>query len=100
MTEETLIEKTKRLFRCDAVRLCRFPGAIFALLGWHRTSDGEWFDQDGAPRTFDYLEEKTVAHGDDLESLWVDIRRYRRLCLLDKIKDPIKRLEKMLEIIP
>ena len=101
MRQSKLIQKTKRLFRCDTVRLVHFEHTptMFVVLGWHGVSEGEWVDHRGEPLTLEYVKEKTVAHGDTIDELWADVRKYRRLCLLDKIKDPVKRGLAMLEAL-
>ena len=86
-----IIARSRRLFKADAARIIKFPDRMFLILGWNRRTENEWYDSRGEHYDFDYLKEEVVASGSTRAELWRSVREYRFLCLLNKVKDPVKR---------
>jgi hypothetical protein len=57
------------MFKCDSVRVVKFPGKVFLIIGWNRNTkqdsdSGQWMKfEDGGykPIDFDYLDEQVVV---------------------------------------
>jgi len=81
MKSHILIQAAIKLFKCDEARIVEFEHTSekFLILGWYKTSENEWFNQDNEPQTFEYLEEKTVARGKTLDELWQDALYYHKV---------------------
>ena len=76
----------KAMFKCDEVRICRYPGRLFLILGWCRSTrqDGgsQWY-RNGEPIHFRYLAEQVVASGRNEEELFESAKEYKRLSKRD-----------------
>lgn len=66
-----------KMFGCDTVRIIRPCGTYYLIIGWNTRSEGEWFDQDGQPRNFDYVNESVIASGDSLKKLNQSAKYYQ-----------------------
>lgn len=77
MTEFELIDEAVSILGCDTARISSPAGRHFLIIGWNRRSEGEWFDQHGNPKNFDYVEERVVAHGNTLEEVRDDMWSYK-----------------------
>ena len=82
-----LSAKCMKIIECDTARIRKFPrwlgGKLFLIIGFNRnTKDdpGQWQDENGNPKDWDYIEEKTVASGKTDEELIESAKEYKRLC--------------------
>lgn len=77
---------------CDFVELNGLGGKIWLHLCWNRNTatdrvkafergeeGGQWIDEHGQPRDWDYVYRQVVASGDNEVELLKDARRYKRL---------------------
>jgi hypothetical protein len=81
---QVLLDKFKRMFRCDAARISQpLPNdTMFLIIGRKRhTSEdaGIWIDQQGSEKNWDYLAESCIASGDTEEELMASARKYHDL---------------------
>lgn len=85
--EKNLIAKCMKIIECDTARIRKSEdwvgGKMFLIIGFNRnTKDdpGQWVDENGKERDWDYVEEKTVASGKTEEELIESAKEYKRLC--------------------
>lgn len=78
-----LIKRFRQMFpEADAARIIAVGGKLFLVLGYNRnTKDdpGQWVDQDGKGRDWDYVHAETVASGDTEADLIASAEYYKRL---------------------
>ena len=79
--KSTMIERLQELFPdADKVRISTPCNRMFLIIGYKRnTKDaaGQWVDQDGNARDWEYIEEKAVASGDTEQELMDDAMDYK-----------------------
>ena len=83
-----LSSKCREIIECDTARIKSFDkwvgnGKMFLVIGFNRnTKDdpGQWQDENGNPKDWDYVEEKTVASGKTEAELIESAKEYQRLC--------------------
>lgn len=82
-----LSSKCMEIVECDTARIRKFDewlgGKMFLIIGFNRnTKDnpGQWVDEHGNERDWDYVEEKTVASGKTEAELIESAEEYKRLC--------------------
>ncbi len=67
---------------CDFVEITELGGKLWLRTCWNRnTTDdsGQWVDETGARRNWDYVHREVVASGDDEAALWKDAQEYHRM---------------------
>lgn len=78
-----LVRRFRRMFKADAARLSSPLGkTIFLIIGFNRnTKDdpGQWVDQDGKVKNWDYVQESCIASGDTVDDLIASAKHYKRL---------------------
>lgn len=78
-----LVRRFRRMFpKADEARITMPAGKMFLVLGYKRnTKDdpGQWVDQDGNERDWQYLHEETVASGETEAELIACAKHYKRL---------------------
>lgn len=79
----TLVQRLQELFPdADTVWISSPCGRMFLIIGHKRhTKDdhGQWVDQDGTARDWEYISEKVIASGNTDDELVDDAKRYKRL---------------------
>ncbi len=80
-----LSAKCMEIVECDTARIRKFEsdGILFLIIGFNRNTkddEGQWTDEHGNPKDWDYVEEKTVASGKTEEELIESAKEYQRLC--------------------
>jgi len=82
-----LSSKCMKIIECDTARIKKFDewlgGKMYLIIGFNRnTKDnpGQWTDENGNERDWDYVEEKTVASGKTESELIESAMEYQRLC--------------------
>ena len=78
-----LVRRFCRMLKSDAARLTSPLGkTIFLIIGENRNTkddEGQWIDQDGKVRNWDYVRESCVASGDTVDELIASAKHYKRL---------------------
>lgn len=73
----------KRMFKCDEVRISKFPGKLFLIVGnWRSTrqdGNGSRWEHNGQPIHFRYLAERVVASGRNEKELFESAEEYKRI---------------------
>lgn len=67
------------MFKCDTARITSRCDTHFLVLGWNERTEGEWHDQDGNPKNFDYVREEVVASGKTVKELIASAKHYKKL---------------------
>lgn len=82
-----LSSKCMKIIECDTARIKKFDewlgGKMFLIIGFNRnTKDdpGQWSDENGNLKDWDYVEEKIVASGKTESELIESAEEYQRLC--------------------
>lgn len=80
-----LAEKCKELITCDTARISRplEKGKMFLIIGFNRNTkddDGQWVDENGERRDWDYVQESVIASGHTEDELIESTKEYVRLC--------------------
>ncbi len=82
-----LSTKCMKIVECDTARIRKFDewvgGKMFLIIGFNRnTKDdhGQWSDENGIKKDWDYVAEKTVASGKTEDELIESAKEYQRLC--------------------
>lgn len=89
MENQTLLNKFKKMFKCDTVRLSKPLDTIFLVIGFKKNSTDNInveYTINGKLYCFDYVEEKCIASGKDLESLLESAKAYKKLLKAEKIE--------------
>lgn len=60
------------MFDCDSARVLRFPGKMFLIIGWKRSTKDDRI-------IFDYLQEQVIASGSTEAELLLAAREYKRI---------------------
>lgn len=80
---DKLIKYFKTLFpQADSVRISAPCDRMYLILGYKRSTKddpGQWVDQDGNPRDWEYIDESTVAIGETGEELIQSAHNYERI---------------------
>ena len=81
MSDEKLIKKFKRMFKCDAVRISRPMKKLFLIIGFRRhTKDDklrEWTDGYGNRIDFEYIHDTVIASGNDEKELIESAKEFK-----------------------
>lgn len=81
--EKKLIVKCIEIIECDTARISKPSGELFLIIGFNRnTKDnpGQWIDETGKERDWNYVEEKVIASGKTEDELIESTKEYKRLC--------------------
>ncbi len=78
-----LVRRFCRMFKADTARLSApLKKTIFLIIGFNRnTKDdpGQWVDQDGKVKNWNYVQESCIASGDTVDELIASAKHYKRL---------------------
>jgi hypothetical protein len=77
--QQRLVRRFIRMFKCDTARITSPCDTHFLVLGWNERSEGQWHDQDGKPKNFDYVREEVVASGKTVKELIASAKHYKKL---------------------
>lgn len=80
-----ILEKCKEIVTCDTARISKplDDGKMFLIVGFNRSTKdnvGQWVDENGERRDFDYVEEYVIASGFTEKELINSTKEYVRLC--------------------
>lgn len=78
-------EKCKEIVTCDTARISKplNDGKMFLIIGFNRNTkddEGQWVDENGEHRDFDYVQESVIASGFTENELITSTKEYVRLC--------------------
>lgn len=77
------VQKFIKMFQCDSARISDINGKLFLIIGHKRnTKDdpGQWIDEKGEIRHWDYLLEQVVASGKSAKELMASAKQYKKFC--------------------
>ncbi len=82
---QKLATECKRYVTCDTARISKplEDGKMFLIIGFNRNTkedDGQWINQDGERKDFDYVQESVIASGTNRIELIKATKEYERLC--------------------
>jgi hypothetical protein len=75
-------ERFVKMFGCNTARILKFPGRLYLLIGYRRSTvddSGQWY-HNGEPFDFTYVAENCIASGTTEEELLASAEEYKRLC--------------------
>lgn len=79
-----LSAKCMEIVECDTARIKKYDdGKMFLVIGFNRNtkdSSGQWIDETGKERDWDYVAGKVVASGKTEDELIESAKEYKRLC--------------------
>lgn len=78
-------EKCKEIVTCDTARISKplDDGKMFLIVGFNRSTkddEGQWVDDNGERKDFDYVQEYVIASGFTEKELINSTKEYVRLC--------------------
>ena len=78
-------EKCKEIVTCDTARISKplDDGKMFLIVGFNRSTKddvGQWVDENGERRDFDYVQEYVIASGFTEKELINSTKEYVKLC--------------------
>ena len=78
-------EKCKEIVTCDTARISKplDDGKMFLIVGFNRSTkddEGQWVDENGERRDFDYVQESVIASGFTEKELINSTKEYVKLC--------------------
>ena len=97
MDKKEIIQKTKKMLQCDSARIRSFEDKHFMIIGYKKhTKDepGQWVNEKNESVDFEYLDEKVIASGKNMDELWFDILLYN-----ERLKSQINNLKINKDII-
>lgn len=79
-----LIKKCREVVKCDTARISRplVDGKMYLIIGFNRNTkddEGQYIDENGVRKDFDYTQESVVASGFTEEELITSVKEYVRL---------------------
>ena len=79
-----ILEKCKEIVTCDTARISKplDDGKMFLIVGFIRSTkddEGQWVDENGERRDFDYLQEYVIASGFTEKELINSTKEYVKL---------------------
>ena len=91
-----LSAKCMKIIECDTARISKYD-KLFLIIGFNKnTKDdpGQWVDENGNKKDWDYVQEKVVANGETEEELIKSAEEYQRLCeIWDHSNPSIERMD-------
>ena len=80
-----LVEKCKEIVTCDTARISKplEDGKMFLIIGFNRNTkneEGQWVDENGVRKDWDYVQESVIASGFTEDELITSTKEYVRLC--------------------
>jgi len=78
-------EKCKEIVTCDTARISKplGDGKMFLIIGFNRNTkddEGQWVDENGVRRDWDYVQESVIASGFTEKELIDSTKEYVRVC--------------------
>lgn len=74
--------KCMEIIKCDTARISKHD-KLFLIIGFNKSTKddpGQWVDENGNKKDWDYVQEKVVANGETEEELIKSAEDYQRLC--------------------
>lgn len=78
-------KKCKEIVTCDTARISKplGDGKMFLIIGFNRSTkddEGQWVDENGVRRDWDYVQESVIASGFTEKELITSTKEYVQLC--------------------
>lgn len=79
-----LVKKCREVVKCDTARISRplEKGKMYLIIGFNRNTkddEGQYIDENGVRKDFNYVQESVVASGFTEEELITSVKEYVRL---------------------
>lgn len=80
-----LVGNCKEIVTCDTARISKplEDGKMFLIIGFNRNTkddEGQWVDENGVRKDWDYVQESVIASGFTEDELIASAKEYVRLC--------------------